>query len=454
MHFPDAVNASAVRPTPFLTMARKARRSLSNERGSVALMFALMLPVLFGIIGLGVEVGMWFKDRRELQTIADAAAVSAAIEMNRGANQSELETIAQMEADRNGFDGATDEITYVGTPTQGAYNGDDGYVEVIVTRQLNTILSQVFSALTPTTMARAVAGTDGSTEEACVLALSTTAQNAVYINGASTEVSMEGCVIASNSSNASKSINVQNGQLQVDCLWSAGGINGLENIDTVDSCSPTTNGAAVSDPFADLGIPTYFNCDEDPSGNNAYSPSDGETLSEGVYCGGITVNSGDTVTLNSGIYVMDEGDFTVNGGGNITGDNVTIILTASDGSGYGTINISGGATVQLSAPTSEDTTGTLTGDYTAVLFYQDRNAPASPSLDAVFNGGSSMETTGVIYMPNNDISFTGGNAVNNDGCMVLVAQTVTFNGDADIDNECDMYGGNPVTVGSTTGLVE
>jgi len=43
-------------------------------------MFALMLPFLFGIVGLGMEAGMWFKERRQLQTIADAAAVSAAIE--------------------------------------------------------------------------------------------------------------------------------------------------------------------------------------------------------------------------------------------------------------------------------------------------------------------------------------------------------------------------------------
>lgn len=429
-------------------------RFTRDDRASIALMFALMLPVLFGIVGLGVEVGIWFKERRELQTIADAAAVSAAIENTFGATQAELEAAAALEAANNGFDDETDAISYVGTPTTGAYAGDSGYIEVIVSRQLETILSQVFYALDPSTSARAVASTVAD-QEACVLALSPSAQNAVWVTGAGTSVSMDGCSMVANSDDPTKAINVQNGSLDIDCLWTAGGISGSENI-TTDCASPVEGAAQVDDPFADLDVPAFAGCDQDPPGGQRYKPADGEVLSEGVYCGGIEISSGNAVTMAEGIYVIDEGDFIVNGGGVITstGNGVTIILTASDGSGYGSITINGGATVELTAQTGEDTTGTITGDYTGILFYQDRDAGSSPTLNANFTGGSTMELAGAIYLPNNEMSFNGGNATDGNGCLMLVAQTVKFSGDADIENQCDMFGGNPVVYGAKPGLVE
>lgn len=289
--------------------------------------------------------------------------------------------------------------------------------------------------------------------EACVLALSTSAQNAIYMNGAGSTVNMDGCGVMSNSSDSDKSVNIQNGTFTVDCIGSAGGINENGTVNTTCGSSKT-NQSPIDDPYEDLDVPAYSGCDQDPSGNQAYSPSNGETLTEGVYCGGIKINSGDTVYMDDGIYIMDEGDFTVNGGGSITGDNVTIILTASDGTGMGTISINGGSTVELSAPTSEDTSGSITGDYTGVLVYQDRDGGSSSSLNATFNGGSEIEFGGAIYMPNNDISFTGGNSTDSNGCLLLVAQSVSFNGDADIENNCDIYGGNPLDYGGSPGLVE
>jgi uncharacterized membrane protein len=46
----------------------------------VAVAVAILLPVLIGFAGLGVEVGMWFWIQRQNQSAADAAAISAALE--------------------------------------------------------------------------------------------------------------------------------------------------------------------------------------------------------------------------------------------------------------------------------------------------------------------------------------------------------------------------------------
>ena len=46
----------------------------------MAVAVAILLPVLIGFAGLGIEVGMWFWIQRQNQSAADAAAISAGLE--------------------------------------------------------------------------------------------------------------------------------------------------------------------------------------------------------------------------------------------------------------------------------------------------------------------------------------------------------------------------------------
>jgi Flp pilus assembly protein TadG len=68
-----------------LSKAAISRRSfwagfLRDRRGVVGVALAVLLPVLIGFAGLGVEVGWWFAIQRQNQSAADAAAISAALE--------------------------------------------------------------------------------------------------------------------------------------------------------------------------------------------------------------------------------------------------------------------------------------------------------------------------------------------------------------------------------------
>src|SRR5579875_790720 len=49
-----------------------------DRRGAVALMVALMLPVLLAMAGLAVDVGIWYREQARLQIGADAASMAAA----------------------------------------------------------------------------------------------------------------------------------------------------------------------------------------------------------------------------------------------------------------------------------------------------------------------------------------------------------------------------------------
>lgn len=424
-----------------------------DEIGTIALMFALMLPVLFGIIGLGMEVGIWFKERRQLQTIADAAAVSAAIENAYGATAAEILAAATQEATLNGYDPAIDTITYIGVPTSGAFIGDTGYIEVKIARQLETILTQVFYDLDPMTIARAVASTSNqSAGEACVLALDTSGP-AVSVGG-NGSVTLSNCQVASNSSDVDALSVSGSGGLNVDCYSVVGNISVTSGLTTAAGCSGVTGAPSIADPYANLTDPDDGNCDSaDFVWNSTGSTSigNGSWTNPYVICGDFWAKKG-TVTLNGLIVV--KGDFKANATATLNSNatnGTTIVL--KDGGQIN--NINGGATVNLTAPSTS--TPVATGDWEGILFYQDRDT--SPSCTGnncnTLNGNASTMFEGVVYFPNQELNVLGGNETTST-CLQIVARRVSFsgNGAVNADNDCTAAGVNPINIpGSHTALL-
>jgi hypothetical protein len=421
--------------TSWLAAPRRwARDFRADKAGAIAVMFALVLPILVGFIALGVEVGYWFVTRRATQNAADMAAIAAAYEILNGGGQTEAEAAATTAAQANGYPaGLTPSVT---TP----YSGDSDKVEVILTRSTPLMFARLFMGSNISIQARAV-GAVAPWGEACVLALHNTAARAVSTSG-SASVTMTGCSVAANS-NADDAIYVGGtSDMNVECASTVGGIDDSHN-NLTTNCAATREGAeAVQDPYSDLTVPAFTCCDYTGTGGNPYSPSNGDTLSPGVYKG-LKVNSGDTVTLNPGTYIVDQKNFSIAGGATVTGTGVTIIFTNSTGGNYPSATISGGANVTLSAPTS--------GTYGGILFYHP--GPYSASTDLDFTGGSTMELTGVIYAPNNNVDFSGGNSTGGN-CTKIAARTIEFGGNADINTSCDGTGVPGMYLTGSVGLVE
>src|SRR5258708_1746802 len=49
-----------------------------DERANIAILFALLAPVLIGALGLGMETSWWYQTQRDMQNAADEAAIAAA----------------------------------------------------------------------------------------------------------------------------------------------------------------------------------------------------------------------------------------------------------------------------------------------------------------------------------------------------------------------------------------
>jgi hypothetical protein len=196
---------------------------------------------------------------------------------------------------------------------------------------------------------------------------------------------------------------------------------------------PNTGVDPLPDPYEHIDLPANSGCDYNnfqTANNNAAWGGNPQPLSPGRYCGGLRVRN--IAHMAAGEYIIDGGTFRVNSGAVLTSDvGVTIFLTGS-GTDYAQVDIAGGATVNISAPTS--------GTYQGIAFYQDRNAPPVSDVSANnFNGGSSMEIKGSIYIPNQAVQFSGGNDASG-GCTRIVAFQVDFVGNSDIDSDCTGYG--------------
>lgn len=400
------------------------RRLVPDQRGNVAIIFALCLPVLVGGLGLGVETSYWYYRDLKLQAAADAAAYAGALEKNLGSTNSTITDAATVSAVSNSFDAAKGTIV-VNTPPKSGPNTTKVAVEVILNQPLDRFFTSVFGQTPVLARARAVALITQSAK-ACILALSRTDSKAALFSG-SADVKLTGCVVMSNS-NASDAVQMQGStKLTVDCLVSVGGINLGSTQSLKASCGSLIKDALpASDPYANLPVPTRST----PCQNTKLT-----TLQPGTYCNGLSLSG--TVTLAPGVYVIEVGDFRVNANALVTGDGVTIYL-----SGGTRVSINGNATVKLSAPKS--------GIYSGVLFFGDR---ANTGGSNTFNGTADSLLTGAIYFASQQVKYLG-NFAGIGGCTQVVASTVEWSGNAGVSQDCTALGMKDIPATQSIQLVE
>jgi Flp pilus assembly protein TadG len=397
-----------------------------DESGSYAIVMGLALPVVVGFVSLGTEAGLWYYKHQSMQSAADSSAVSAAVAFSVQGTTANLTTQANNVAAGYGFIAGSSGVTVtVNRPPQsGNYKTQIGAVEVIIQQPQTRLFSAVLTSSTVNVWARAVAlGNNGG--KACVLALDAGAAGAGTVQG-NAPVVLSDCSLADNSNSATALTVGGSGSITASAVSVTGGISGLGNITTTQGIA--TGQLPTADPYAGTSVPPVSGCDQ-----HNFSAKNTVTMSPGVYCGGITLNAGANVTLNPGIYYLDQGSLSVNGGATMTGTGVTLVFTSSSGNNYATANINGGATINLTAPTSGSTAG--------IVMYGDPSMPLGTTFK--FEGGSSQVLGGAIYVPKGAVNFAGG-ANTTTGCTQLIGDTVKFTGSSNFAINCSGYGTKPV----------
>jgi len=431
----------------------------ARERGQTVLMVTFLILAMFGVLGLACDLGWAYYVRMSARASADAAALgSIEAAMQSAASGASITCGANgiachsdpaacgnpptsppannldngcLYAQANSFTASGNQNVTMQAgvsstvPTAPGISNAQYWVSVRVSQRIPQLFSAVLGNSTLNVTARASAAVVPAYGGGCIYVLEPTGQNA-FVSSGSANVHAP-CGIYVNSSD-DKAIQVTGGA----CVnASPAGIYVVGNDNGSDSCvAPApAHTDSFSDPLAGLTEPTFpTSCD-----HTNESVSGSQTLTPGVYCGGITVSGGASATFNSGLYIMIGGGLVSSGTSNLSGTNVTFYNTAC-GSGYthttcpsgsGSYNgsyrpyvISGGGTGTLSAPVS--------GPYNNILLMQDRTVPIQSSQETV-SGTSVATLIGVVYLPRSPLVYSGGSSTTSPN-ITLISWTLTFSG--------------------------
>jgi Flp pilus assembly protein TadG len=418
-----------------------------DQSGAIAVLMALGLTVLIGIVGLAIDVGLWYKTNRGLQNAADAAVIAAALD-GTDAYASQAKAITAQYGFVDGSNGIT--VTALNNQTcPSPSTATDCYRVTVAQASAPLFFSAVIGISAPAISGAAMASSS-ATHNYCLLALAGSGTSpAIDGNGAS-KANMNGCSVMSNTG--------------ANCSGHDLGATYGDAHGTNNGCGVTqhSNAPVVADPYSSLVsyIPTNTcgstssSFPQEPSklhdpalpAGNIWGSSGVTTTialtssptiaNKGIVCGDLQLAGDVTVTSSSGLagslLVIENGLLDTNGHTlkTASGSALTIIFTGPTVPGksynhYPTDNTNAG-TLDFMAPTS--------GTWKGIAIYQDPNLTSG--IDFTYAGNNpTWNITGVTYFPHAGLAFKG--AVNKSSfgasCLLLVADHVTLSGTASIE---------------------
>ena len=363
---------------------------MRSERGNVLFIATMSLPVLIGAGGLATDTIQWTLHQREIQRQADSAALAGAYARAQGGSPA---TSATAKINRHSFVTLLGSPTIENAPTTGSYAGNANAVRVVLQTRQALPFSSIFINSPPTLTAEATAAVI-SNGNYCVISLEPNATAGIIMQG-NASVTM-GCGIATNSTAANAVVAGGSSSILATPVAAVGGLQASSNYASGTTLQPYS--ITQPDPFASLPTPTLPSC----SAKLTVAPNATQhvTNASGVACyRGMDLKG--TVSFDAGVYYIDGSSFSAGSQAVISGAGVTFILTSNNATSnpgsIATVDINGGANIQLTAPAS--------GTYAGVLFYQDRQAQDSGTNN--INGNASSVLQGAIYMPSQEVSFSG-----------------------------------------------
>ena len=107
-------------------------------RGQALIVIALVAVALVGMVGLVIDGGRAFLDRRNAQNAADSAALASAYARIKG--DQDMVGAALAAAAENGYnnDGTRNVVVLYSPPKDGPHSGDVEYIQIIITSNLQT----------------------------------------------------------------------------------------------------------------------------------------------------------------------------------------------------------------------------------------------------------------------------------------------------------------------------
>jgi len=417
-------------------LLRRLRRGLSDERGGALPLVVLGMPMIFGAGAVAFDAAHLYSVRAQLQATADIAARTAVgvLPDEDAARQLALDYASRnMSGEHHGAVVDSNDIAIGswdsrnGQFSAGFDGGGVPAVRVVARRSaangnpVALALAPVIGMSSGDVTAESTAALV-STSTACVLSLAENGAG-IAING-NVSVAASECGFAANSPAAwAMAVEGAAANIEIASLHLTGGLSDAHG--TVNTTEPpqVNTGRTLRDPYAGRDfsdLPTAVS----PTADVQSRPNNAVDLEPGVYPDAVDWKG--EVNLAPGVYVM-QNNLNIGAQARVRGEGVTLVIDDPD------VDINGGASVELSAPTSGSTRGI------AML-----RSGSESGID--MGGGSGMVVNGAIYMPSSSIRFRGTSAAG--GCLQIVASRVFLGGTPDFEHDCAGTGVEPIEIKS------
>lgn len=385
---------------------RLLRAFARQERGAIAILFALAVPVMLLVVGFSVDFAMTTKQQMRLQMVADAAALAGAkglslADSNRENVSAVVKAIVDSYVDSNSSAGTSNPVT-VSTAT------NDSPIEVAVdlAQTITTPFGGGLGLIPPVIRVSATARVVGR-PNICILGLDSVEGGTISLEKKA-RVTGRNCAVYSNSSHTLSIKSKNSANLSASFICTVGGkTGGPGNY----SPEPFTDCPAFDDPLIGRPAPVADAC-------NSATPTEitsSQVLSPGTYCGGLRVYNGASVTLKSGVYVIKDGPLLVEDSASLTGEHVGFYFSGD----AATFTFERDTTIELSAP--------VAGAMAGLLMFGSR----SQSTKSVYKilSDDARQLLGTIYLPRGIIHIDANQPVADESAYTaIVARKVTLYG--------------------------
>jgi Putative Flp pilus-assembly TadE/G-like len=385
----------------------------ADQSGSIAIKFAVVLPLLMGIAALGTDYGWLLARKAQLQTAADAGALSGAKELSLSDAQREsVAAVVKSTVERlMAADGAQTAVSSLSITTN--ITDEPLEVEVQAFGEAKGFFAPSLFADSYRIEVRSVARVMGR-PNICVLGLDPDADATISLDS-NAQITGNNCAVFSNSTHTSGLQSLNNAKLAASVICSAGGINGGSNNFAPE---PLTDCPTFEDPLASRPQPQPTTCPSSSLLGALLQPlrldSLVKTLAPGVFCGGLTIDGNSRIFLEPGIYEIRDGELRVDATSVLTGQNVGFVFKGPNARFYFAPN----SVVSLSAPKD--------GPMAGILFWGDRNQ--DPAMKHEILSNTARELIGTIYLPKGTLSInTDSPIADKSAYTAIVARKVQLN---------------------------
>lgn len=348
---------------------------LLDDRGIIAIKFALALPVILAAFGFAVDRSRYVTEQGAIQAAADAAALAAAKELSLADRKyDDLAAIAQSVAEAySGRSGITK------PQTRTSVTSDPVQVEVNIVSKFRSIFAGITLLELPDVRTRAIARVVGK-PNICVLGLNETENGTISLEQQA-RVTGQNCAVYSNSDHVRGLKAKNSATLSASIICTRGGKDGGPGNFTP---SPLVDCPSFEDPLASRPEPPAGGCD--PAQPALITGS--VTLDPGTYCG-LEIAGGGDVTLRDGIFVFKDKPLIVRDGGKLHGAAAGLYFTGANAS----FTFEQLSTISLTAPSS----GPMAGLLVFTSRSQDTNLQHSILSD------DARVMVGTLYIPQGEL---------------------------------------------------